>query len=568
MNFQFILTRTRWLALFMGMLAFWAWAGAYTLAPGHISWVMAGMDTPSHYLGWQFFRRAPWQWLAGANPAYGSDAPGSIVLSDGIPLVALALKVFSPLLPASFQYLGMWALSCFLLQAWFARKLMTRITDDTVAQLAGVGFFLTATIFLVRVYLHPALAAQWLLLAAFYLALDERFRAKPWALLLSLAVWIHAYLFVMVGVLWLADMAVRWWRGQRSLRQLAGHAFAVTAMVLILMWIAGYFIPGGPPLGSTFRSHFDLVQPFWTGIRTFGEWSWFVPAMDMDIMAYDGFAYLGLGLIVLLLVAIIASIVSRFKKMDEFDGKRIRTSTWIALTVACGLLLFFALSDHVYFARKLLFSYSMPPWLDHTNAVFRCAARWIWPAWYLLLLAILYVSLRRLPLRYARYILVIALLIQLCDLSKAAVDMRAAISRSPRWHPGLTSPLWAALPDTIKHVAYMKAAGLPFGMITFAVNYKIMADYAAHQGMTINMAYLARTDEARLATANEARIDLLMHGQLEPSTIYVVDDDPLWAKLSCLPRSGRWLGSVNGIRVIVPDTLPSLESLPPAVCKP
>jgi hypothetical protein len=568
MNLKLLSRWAPWLVVFMGVLAFWAWAGAYTLAPGHIGWVMAGMDTPSHYLGWQFFRHAPWQWLAGANPAYGSDASGSIVLADGIPLVALALKVLSPLLPNNFQYLGMWALSCFLLQAWLARKLMTRITDDPVVQLAGVGFFLTATIFLVRVYLHPALAAQWLLLAAFYLALDERFRARPWGLLLGLAVWIHAYLFVMITMLWLADMTRRWWCGQRSLKQTVGHGFAVTAIVLVLMWIAGYFMPGGPPLGSSFRSHFDLVQPFWTGIRTWGEWSWFMPAMDMDIMAYDGFAYLGLGLIVLLLVAIIALVASRFYGTPERGGKQIQASTWIALMVACGILLFCSLSNHVYFARKLLFSYPMPPWLDHVNAIFRCAARLMWPAWYLLLLTILYVSLRRVPLRYARYIVAVALLIQLCDLSKAAVDVRATISRSPHWHPVLTSPLWTVLPGTIKHVAYMKAAGLPDGMITFAANYKIMADYAAHQGMTINIAYLARIDDVQLARASKARIDLLMHGRLEPSTIYVVDDDPLWAKLVCLPKAGRWLGTVNGMRVIVPDTLPNLEILPPAVCKP
>jgi hypothetical protein len=568
MNSKLLSRWTPWLAVFMGVLAFWAWAGAYTLAPGHIGWVMAGMDTPSHYLGWQFFRHAPWQWLAGANPAYGSDASGSIVLSDGIPLVALALKVLSPLLPNNFQYLGMWALSCFLLQAWFARKLMSRITDDSVTQLAGAGFFLTATIFLVRVYLHPALAAQWLLLAAFYFALDERFRARPWGLLLCLAVWIHAYLFVMIAMLWLADMTRRWWCGQNSLRQIVGHGFAVTASVLILMWIAGYFMPGGPPLGSSFRSHFDLVQPFWTGIRTFGEWSWFVPAMDMDIMAYDGFCYLGLGLIVLLLVAIIALIASRFYGTRKHDGKQIHASTWIALTAACGILFFCSLGNHVYFAGKLLFSYSMPAWLDHINAIFRCAARWVWPAWYLLLLAILYVSLRRVPLRYARYILAVALLIQLCDLSKAAVDVRAAISRSPHWHSALTSPLWTGLPGTIKHVAYMKAAELPFGMITFAANYKIMADYAAQHGMTINIAYLARTDEAQLARAGKARVNLLMQGGLEPATIYVVDNDPLWAKLSCLPRAGRWLGTINGMRIIVPDTLPNLKVLPPAVCNP
>jgi len=556
-----------WVALLMGVLAFWVWAGAYTLAPGRLGWIMAGMDTPSHYLGWQFFRHAPWQWPVGINPAYGSDAPGSIVLADSIPVMALALKALSPLLPYNFQYLGLWAFSCFLLQAWFAHKLMTRITDDPVMQLLGVGFFLTATIFLVRVYLHPALATQWLLLAAFYLALDERFRARPWASLLALAVWVHAYLFVMVAMLWLADLARRWWIGQRSFKQIVVHGAIVMFIVLILMWVAGYFM-AGPPLGSPVRSHFDLVQPFWTGIRTWGEWSWFVPAMDMDVLAYDGFGYLGLGFIVLFFVAIILLIGSRFLRVPPEQRKMIPTSAWMVLTVASGVLLFCALSNHIYFAQKLLFSYSIPPWLDHVSAVFRCAARFTWPAWYLLLLATLYGLLRGVRLRYAKYLMLVALLVQLSDLSKAAVDMRATISRSPAWHPTLTSPLWTVLPGNIRHIAYLKVPELPFGMVTFNKNYKIVADYAAHHGMTINIAYLARIDEVRMAQVSEARTDGLMHGQLEPSTMYVVDDDKLWAKLVCLHEPASWLGTVDGMRVIVPDTLSGMKGLPPAVCKP
>lgn len=292
-----------WGALLIGLLAFWAWAGAYTLAPGHIGWVMAGWDLPQHYLGWQFFRAAPWQWPIGANLTFGSDAPGSIVMSDSIPLLAIPLKAISPLLAPNFQYLGIWVCCCFLLQAWFARKLMSRITDDVTVQLAGACFFVTATIFLIRVYLHPALAGQWLLLVAFYLALDPRVRARAWATLLALAVVIHAYLFIMVACVWVADRARRWMCGDIALRTVVLQGAVTTIIVTLLMWVVGYFMPGAP-LSSSMHSHFDLVEPLWTGVRSFAEWSWFLPARDMDILAYDGFCYLGLGFIALLIAAV------------------------------------------------------------------------------------------------------------------------------------------------------------------------------------------------------------------------------------------------------------------------
>lgn len=554
-----------WAALLMGLLAFWAWAGAYTLAPGHLAWVMAGLDTPDHYLGWKFFRFSPWQWPLGANPTFGSDAPGSIVLSDGIPCVALALKVVSPLLAPGFQYLGLWGCFCFLMQAWFGRKLMTRITDDATIQLVGAGFFVTATIFMMRVYLHPALAAQWLILAALYLALDRRFRARRWTLLLALAITIHAYLFIMVASVWLADCARRWLGGSRTFSQLVLHGTVTTMIVTLLMWAVGYFMPGGP-LGSTFRAHFDLVEPVWTGIRTFGEWSWVVPSMDMDIYAYEGFSYLGLGFIALLVTAAVAQIGLRKFDAPGEDRKGVEPGAWLTLVLVCGVLLIGAIGNHVHFAQRLLFTYPIPSWMDHLYGIFRATARMMWPAWYLLLLATFYLLLRRVRLRYARVIVIVALLVQLGDLSKAAVDVRRVISKSPPWHPVLVSPLWESLPAAIKHIAYMKAAQLPPEMIIFVTNYKVIADYAAQRGMSINMAYLARIDAERLARANAARVELLMRGQIEPSTLYVIDDDPLWTRLSCLPRSGRWLGTVNGLRIVISDTFVDLKSLPAAPC--
>lgn len=553
-------------ALLMGLMAFWAWAGAYTFAPGHIGWVMAGMDTPQHYLGWAFFRQAPWQWPAGANPTFGSDASGSIVLSDGIPIVALTLKLISPILPLNFQYLGLWACSCFLMQGWMARKLMTRITSDVFIQLFATGLFLTATIFMVRVYLHPALATQWLILAGFYLALDEKFRARAWMLLLPLTVCVHAYLFIMVASIWIADLTRRWWGGDYPVSSILKHGVAATVAVSLCMWVAGYFMPG-PPLASTWRAHFDLVEPFWTGIRFFGEWSWIVPPMDMDVPAYEGFSYLGLGFMVLLAIAALVLFTARAFGLATYEGKSVATACWIALGAVTGILLLFAVGDHVYFAQHLLFSYTVPRWLDHIYGIFRGSARMIWPAWYLLLFGVLYVLLRRVPLRYLRYLMAFALLVQLADLSKATLDVRRVISKSVPWHQVLLSRIWESLPSGgIKHVAYMKSAQVPAGMITFVTSYKVIANYAAQNGMSINVAYLARTDDVKLAQANALRANLLMSGQVEVSTVYVVDDDPLWKKLACQPHSGQWLGTVDGMRIILPTTFPNLAALPAAAC--
>jgi len=554
-----------WAVMMLGVLAFWVWGGAYTLSPKHIGWVMSGLDTSTHYLGWQFFRDSPLlQWPLGANPAYGTDAPGTIVLSDSIPLLAILLKLISPILPAQFQYLGLWAFSCFLLQAWFGYRLLGRLSDDVIVQLIGTVFFLSAPIFLLRLYMHPALATQWLLLAGLNLVLDRSFRARMWLLLLWIAVLVQAYLFVMLAVIWLADIVQRLLRRESTFSQLVLHIVMAIVGVLLLMWSAGYFV-NGVALTMPRRFYLDLLFPLWTGVRYFGEWSWFMPASDLDTSAYDGFGYFGAGFIALVLVAtVIALMPARY----AWGGvvKSIHSSTWIALSVVSAVLLIFALGSKIYFARQLLFSYPVPGWLDHIYDIFRSHARMMWPVWYMTLLATFYLLLRRVPPTYVRWIIVLALLVQLGDLSKAAVNIRASLAKDRGWHSALNSPLWPRLAAQYKHVAYLQPEGYPAGMVMFMPDYRGVANFAVSNGMMISIAYLAREDESLISKVRAIRVDSLLHGESEPNTFYIIKDDSVWSRLICMPSAGQWLGVIDDIRILVPKTLISLSAEPRAVC--
>jgi hypothetical protein len=547
------------LVLLSGLLAFWAWAGAYTLAPGHIGWALAGIDTQSQYLSWQFFRHSSWQWPLGVNPAYGSDAPGTIVLSDSIPLLALAFKPLSPWLQENFQYLGLWALSCFLLQGWFARKLLRRFTDDSAIQWIGTTFFLTASIFLIRVYMHPALSAQWLLLAGFCLALDAEFRARAWRLLLCIAVLVHAYLFVMLAILWVGDLVQRRWRNESSVPQVLAHAAVTAGLVTLLMWVVGYFVSIST-LETPVRTYLDLWFPFWSGNLLVGEWSWLRPVGSLNTLAYDGFGYFGLGFLLLLSVALVSSLLNRRRVPAMSCEKPIPASSWIILAGASLILFAYALGNHVYFAQELLLAYPLPDWLDRLYGVFRGAARMMWPLWYLLLTGSIFLLVRSLGVRRARWILLLCALIQLGDLSRAVVNIRHATA-SIRKEQGLDSPVWNELAAGYRHVVYLQPSGVPAGMLSFVKDYHRVAGYAATHGLTVNVAYLAREDDARIAAARTARISLLMQGKAEPATFYVVDDDNLWARLVCVGDSRQWYGVIDGLRVIVPKPSPALRSI-------
>src|SRR5262245_21242767 len=130
----------------------------------------------------------------GANWQYGMDISSSIVYPDGVPLMALLLKPFQALLPEHFQYFGICILICYLLQALFAWKLLGKITELAWHKVFGTLLFILAPPFLLRLQVHFALGAQWLLLASLYLYFSQRFPWKSWIVLLVLASLINPYL--------------------------------------------------------------------------------------------------------------------------------------------------------------------------------------------------------------------------------------------------------------------------------------------------------------------------------------------------------------------------------------
>ena len=283
-------------ALLIGLAAFLLFTGGGAiLLPTNTSWLMSG-DPATLWLSWQYFRDTPLlQWPLGANPAYGMEFGSSIVFTDSIPLLALALKPFSPLLPASFQYVGAWIAACFMLQAWFAWKLLRLFVSDRLLALLGVAFFAIAPLLAIRLWGHYGLMGQWMILAALYLYWRPAFSARSWLLLVGVATWINAYLLLMVLAILLADCWQRCWLGQRNWRQGIGLLVGALALVLLLMWAIGYFMVGGVsgvgvgnvPYGRYHMNLHGLFDPdqYWS--RAIQD----RPGSNTD--EYEGFAFFG-----------------------------------------------------------------------------------------------------------------------------------------------------------------------------------------------------------------------------------------------------------------------------------
>ncbi len=240
--------------LMMGSIAFLMVVDWRVLYPQNTAWLMSG-DPLQHFLGWQFFRDSSWSLPLGLNPKNGLELSSSIVYSDSIPLIAMTLKVFNPLLPQIFQYFGMWLLACFALQAFFAWKLVSIASENILIKSLGAGIFVFSLPMLSRLNeqtAHYALVGHFLILAALYLCFrpNQVYKRYEWPILLTLSVLIHFYIFSMVAAIWLAQyLDGIFQRKNITLKNIILELILVLMSVGLASWQAGYFVISG---GSTY----------------------------------------------------------------------------------------------------------------------------------------------------------------------------------------------------------------------------------------------------------------------------------------------------------------------------
>lgn len=80
-----------------------------------------------------------------------------MAFTDSIPMLALILKPFSPWLPESFQYFGLWMLACFVLNGYFGLRLMAHATQSQLLRLLGALFFILSPPLIFRAHGHSRL---------------------------------------------------------------------------------------------------------------------------------------------------------------------------------------------------------------------------------------------------------------------------------------------------------------------------------------------------------------------------------------------------------------------------
>jgi hypothetical protein len=524
------------LPLLFGVLAFFCVIGPRALDPQNIAWLEQG-DPATHYLGWEYFRHSPWTFPLGLNPFYGVELGSSIIFSDSNPLLALLFKPFNAWLPATFQYFGLWLLACFVLQAWFGWKLLGLMTGNPLIRLLGTGLLVVSPPMFLRMGGHPSLSGHFLILAALYLALLPNLyrRRLAWGALLAVTAMVHAYLLAMVALIWVADLLGKTFSQQLTRRQGLLEGVLLFAVVSACCWQAGYFtIADGAQSGGFGLYRMNLLSPFDPA-----GWSFILPDLPKASGDYEGFNYAGLGVLLLVPLALMAWLRNPQPLKDELRIRR-----WLLLALI-GLSLF-ALSNQIGVGAHT-FSYPLPKIVTNLANIFRASGRMFWPVLYALILMVMFLLVRGYRPRIVVALLALALTIQIVDTRNGWLGLRQSKMMTPsaEWATPMRDPFWASAAAHYLNVRSL----MPQNQ---SEHWQVIADFAATHGLKTDAVYLGRMSSKALEQARKKAQRMLESGQYDADSLYILDDTVLTDAAKSVNSETDLLTRVDGLVVLAP----------------
>ena len=567
-------------------------------------------DSATHYMGWEFFRHTSLlQWPLGLNPKLGLDISSSIAFTDSIPLAAFIFKPFNSLLPATFQYLGLWILICFVLQTYLAARLLSHFLTDQIQIALGSVFIALSPVLIYRLvhdgYGHIALVSHFLILGALNLYFTKPLKSSWWALLFASTILIQAYFIPMVAAIWIAKL-VQYLRHDGGSRSVAIKHFAAVAVASISTLIAGGYVALGSNLFTGGSEVTDSSFPYWfrwqplslIDIQTSfsGTWSHFLSDQQELRGDVEGFSFLGSGIILLAglvaLVLLLRYFVARFPHYQlsqvtaAIGATLVITASWIVMsTQVFSMALFVLLAVFVIrfsieklvtkksesrsrhralyllvaalaaysmtfrpgIGRRTFFEYPLVPLFKQFTQTFHTHGRYIWPAYYLLVLVVIVVACSVFNKKLATIVLTGCLLFQIVDSASAVTTVRHRFTDAPEWVSPMQDPRWEELAGTHKNIVT-----LPLLINDIESRWMLIADFASRHKMGTNAVYFSRINMEEASQYAGRLHDGFLHGTLDPSNIYIVTDDAYWEGVVGLKFPYAFTGDIDGFHVVVP----------------
>jgi len=529
----------------MGMLCFLWVYGIRVLDPTYDAWLFGReFDLRQHYIGFCHFRMSDWHFPIGLIDTLSYPTKVSVLFTDSIPILALLFKALRGILPLRFQYFGIFGLISFMLMGGIsssffsallrtasvesafaeekkdASRFMIRQWADILSVLMSVFFILGFTV-LDRMFYQTALGAQWILVLAMYIWITrDGYSGKKvvavYAGMGALCVLIHVYFVPMVGSILLIASVSSCIRKKSRAGIEASGLLSFCGTGLLLLFVLGGFYGNTAGAGRGFGGFSSNLNAFFNPL--YGS----ALLKPLDLYQYDqyeGYAYLGIGLI----IALILAMVFLFGKMRK-NGLSAFTKAHKWFTVAlCVLVADFLLAvlPTVALGKRGILVFRYPEVIEKALGIFRANGRFIWVPWYVIAAGSLLYTLKLLSEYFGKkekgkaivlLIMVLILGIQVLDTTKV-VSSKQEYFKSVQTY---TSP-WDNMPVDVSGSQYREYVYL-FNDIEKTMD---TAYYAYLNGKSVNNYYFARSIDNEVNADIEKWRQELSAGIVRDDVVYI-----------------------------------------------
>jgi len=498
----------------LGALFFIYTFGTAILDFTYIDWLKAGYaDLASTQIGWELFRHSTWYLF----PFFETDSmvyPFKLGVFGGNVISPVFFKLLSPVLPNNFQFCGLEGIVNYILQGGIGALIIKKIGGNTVHSIIGSLFFTLSTVMMWRMYYHTSLAQHYIILLCilFYLQ-NNNFSLKKkifiWNGLLFLSLLTMAYFAVMVMVFIFFSLLREYLITKNVKNQLIVFGVSVLVMAGTMFYLGAFnYIGGLNTSGSYFgecSANFNtFVNP--QGVSSFVK--------DMPLITqwqYEGFAYLGLGLILFVIVVIFQYIQKR-----EPDLRAYKTEMLPVIGIVLAFFIF-SMSPTITFNQHTLFTYPVIQPIKRLWSMFRSTGRMTWPIVYIIMTFCIWRAITQFSVKKSILILSVFLIVQWADLKPWFVGKGEGFKTKVTWQSALSSPVWNDLAGKYKHIFFM--GNLPgYSAMPYFLN------LAAEHKMTVNNSYLGSIGLKKIWDNVQKESEYLMKNGPKNDMIYVFQD--------------------------------------------
>ena len=580
--------------------------------PTDVKWLLpnwnGNIDSAGDYIGWEMYRQSSLlQWPIGKSPMLGPDGGSSIAFTT-LPILALIFKPITHWSKVPLQFFGIWSLSCFLGQAIAAWKLLGLWIHNRVHLTIGVGFFIMSPAFLDRLTYHFGPSAHWVLITALYLYFVSTFKIKNWLLLGSLSVLIFPYIAVMVAAIYFARI-VRDTTQEKDVLKCISNLIIYISVLGVVAWQCGYFMVNGAKIGAdgfgaNSANALTLVDPGFPEMNR-RPWSRIVPDRWQDVGQYEGFAFVGSGILILAIIVWLLKILkgSNFSRVlltvpvvllaaffgHDPDPAQMKLTVLLGIIIAIGIenlaktsrmnlatktivsatvigMFVFALSNRMLIGQYQLMFIKLTTLQLEALSTFRSSGRFVWPLMLLIISLVIVTFVNEVPRKFVAPIMLIVLLFQIVDGSNGSQFTTAAFSRKgPEVY--LISGSWNLIGEKYDRVLFSPAANKPSLFLSnnedfiaeSGVLWRDIGVLAQRFGWSMNSYHFARDPGIRFQSDNNNLELALGNGKFKNRMLYIFVASDEWEQAKRIAGPNDLVGILDGVPILAPNFYPCSE---------